>query len=175
MLLTFKSEWTLWYDKTDLNICNDNWDQFLIEIQNIQTFENFWRLFNNAPILSDLPIGSNYHFFKKGIEPKWEDSENIGGGKWVLCVPRTGNLEFEKIWEISLLAMISNRFTSLGNQAINGLVASVRKHEVRFSIWTKQAHDKNLQIEIGKFWKKIIEEEVENTKSSFEFYSHSIN
>mmetsp|Transcript_35092 Transcript_35092/g.68791 ORF Transcript_35092/g.68791 Transcript_35092/m.68791 type:complete len:119 (+) Transcript_35092:51-407(+) len=99
MLKNLFSNWILWYDKTDLSICNDNWDQFLIKIHSISSVDNFWRLINNIFPLVEAPIGSNYHFFKEGIEPKWEDTENLGGGKWVLVFPKTKTSEIEKIWE----------------------------------------------------------------------------
>ncbi|KAI9716634.1 MAG: glucose repression mediator protein [Chrysothrix sp. TS-e1954] len=33
---------------------------------------------------SALPIVSDYHFFKDGIRPVWEDDENKKGGKWII-------------------------------------------------------------------------------------------
>jgi len=32
----------------------------------------------------ELASGSNYHLFKDGVEPKWEDPQNVRGGKWLL-------------------------------------------------------------------------------------------
>ena len=29
---------------------------------------------------------SNFHFFKEGIQPSWEDSANLEGGQWVFTV-----------------------------------------------------------------------------------------
>ena len=48
--------------------------------------EHFWRVFNNIKPPSMLEIGTNYHFFRKGIQPLWEDPANKKGGKWVLSV-----------------------------------------------------------------------------------------
>mmetsp|Transcript_25741 Transcript_25741/g.65471 ORF Transcript_25741/g.65471 Transcript_25741/m.65471 type:complete len:177 (-) Transcript_25741:474-1004(-) len=172
MFKNFLSNWVLWYDKTDLNICNDNWDQFLIRIHSINSVDNFWRLFNNIIPLIETPIGSNFHFFREGIEPKWEDTENIGGGKWVLTYPKK-NLEIEKIWEKTILTLISEKFPMVGKQYINGLVANIRKNEVRFSIWTKNSTDTDVQLRIGRFWKKIIEEELGKKTLLFEYFSHS--
>jgi translation initiation factor 4E len=166
------SKWVLWYDKTDSNICDDNWDQFLVKIYSIDSIENFWRLFNNIFSLADTPIGSNYHFFKEGIEPKWEDKKNLGGGKWVLTYPKT-NFEIDKIWEKTLLTLISEKFSSIGKDYVNGFVANIRKNEVRFSIWTKNSNDGDTQLQIGKFWKKIIEAELGRKVLLFEYFPHS--
>jgi len=38
--------------------------------------------------ITQLPLNSNYHIFKEGVEPMWEDAENINGGKFVLTVPK---------------------------------------------------------------------------------------
>jgi translation initiation factor 4E len=41
-------------------------------------------MYNNIAKVADIPIGSNYHLFKEGVKPAWEDSENEKGGKWVV-------------------------------------------------------------------------------------------
>ena len=35
---------------------------------------------------SGLDKCANYHFFKEGIFPLWEDEANKQGGKWVLTI-----------------------------------------------------------------------------------------
>ncbi|CAG8692284.1 14801_t:CDS:2, partial [Racocetra fulgida] len=47
----------------------------------------------------ELSAGSNYHLFKKGIKPMWEDPANEQGGKWVIQFPRnkTGE-EINTLW-----------------------------------------------------------------------------
>jgi translation initiation factor 4E len=52
----------------------------------IITFFN--SVYNNVAKASDLSSGSNYHLFKRGIKPMWEDPENELGGKWVIQFPR---------------------------------------------------------------------------------------
>lgn len=32
----------------------------------------------------ELPNVSDYHLFKQGVRPVWEDSININGGKWIV-------------------------------------------------------------------------------------------
>jgi translation initiation factor 4E len=32
----------------------------------------------------NIQAGSNYHVFKEGIEPMWEDKANAQGGKWTV-------------------------------------------------------------------------------------------
>jgi len=32
----------------------------------------------------ELPHVSDYHLFKQGVRPVWEDDTNINGGKWIV-------------------------------------------------------------------------------------------
>ncbi|CAJ0826023.1 6909_t:CDS:2 [Entrophospora sp. SA101] len=51
---------------------------------------NAWTLWFDNPgkkantVTSELSTNSNYHLFKHGIKPMWEDPENERGGKWVI-------------------------------------------------------------------------------------------
>ena len=48
--------------------------------------EVFWQLYNNITEPHHMEQNCNYHFFKKGIQPLWEDPANQEGGKWVLTI-----------------------------------------------------------------------------------------
>jgi len=52
------------------------------------TVEDFWSVWNVLIAPSKLATGSNYHMFRTGIEPKWEDPVNARGGKWVATVSK---------------------------------------------------------------------------------------
>lgn len=61
------------------------------------TYLRYWlttlySVFNNIVKVSRLDISSNYHLFKKGIRPEWEDAANEHGGKFSVQFPknRTG-------------------------------------------------------------------------------------
>jgi hypothetical protein len=47
------------------------------------------RVHNNIVKVNHLEISSNYHVFKKGIRPEWEDEANAHGGKFSIQLPRT--------------------------------------------------------------------------------------
>lgn len=40
-----------------------------------------------------MPANADFHMFKVGIEPKWEDPECANGGKWTVAVNRKSNLD----------------------------------------------------------------------------------
>lgn len=48
----------------------------LATVGEFETVENFCRYFNWLKPPSQLETGSNYHLFKKGIKPMWEDTSN---------------------------------------------------------------------------------------------------
>jgi hypothetical protein len=53
--------------------------------------------YNNITKASQLLGNANYHMFKEGIRPMWEDESNKAGGKWTLPMPkREGGLD--KAW-----------------------------------------------------------------------------
>ena len=64
---------------------DEEWAASVTKIGSFHSIQLFWRYWNNLP-LSRLPSGSNVRFFKSGIEPTWDDPNNMNGGKWVHCV-----------------------------------------------------------------------------------------
>lgn len=68
-----------------------NWEDKLQKVNTFGTVEDFWRLVNNLAPPSKLPLSSNYHMFKEGVKPAWEDAFNEKGGKWSMLIPRNTN------------------------------------------------------------------------------------
>lgn len=48
-------------------------------------------LYNNIVPPSRLGHGADFHLFKEGVEPKWEDAKCATGGKWTANIPKTPN------------------------------------------------------------------------------------
>lgn len=92
--------WTLWYDNSASARKNRfaSWDENLTELMTFGTVEEFWALFNNILEPSNLAASSNYHLFKEGIAPKWEDPANSEGGKWVLSNPPSYKERLNQYW-----------------------------------------------------------------------------
>ena len=55
----------------------------------------------------DLPPTYDYHLFREGILPAWEDPANANGGKWIL---RFKKGLASRMWEDTLLAVIGDHF-----------------------------------------------------------------
>ena len=62
---------------------------------------------------SALPTVSDYHFFKDGIRPVWEDDENKHGGKWIMRLKKG---VADRYWEELLLAMVGDQFAEASEE-----------------------------------------------------------
>lgn len=102
----------------------------------------FWTVYAHLKRPSALPTVSDYHFFKEGIRPVWEDEENKRGGKWTMRLKKG---VADRYWEDLLLAMIGDQFAE-ASEEVCGAVVSVRSGEDVFSIWTKNDGGRNVKI-----------------------------
>nr|GEV91522.1 eukaryotic translation initiation factor [Tanacetum cinerariifolium] len=102
---------------------------------------------------SKLPGNADFHMFKAGIEPKWEDPECANGGKWTVTSSRKAGLE--TMWSETLMALIGEQFDEADE--ICGVVASVRQRQDKLSLWTKNAANEAAQMSIGRKWKEILD------------------
>ena len=61
------TSWTLWFDtpaKKSPNSSSTDWNAQLHELGVVGTVEDFWGLSSNLHFPTELPLGSNYHFFR---------------------------------------------------------------------------------------------------------------
>jgi len=167
--------WTLWYDRKDIETKDENWEQFLIKICKIREAKGFWETYDALIRPEDLPINSNLHFFKTGIEPKWEDLENFYGGRWVITMKRDQIIQINDVWKSTLLGLVSNFDMSDNFKFINGAVLSSKKFSFRISLWTKLAKCKEIQISIANYWKNIIINFSNINSLQIDYFPHRIN
>jgi hypothetical protein len=57
-------------------------------ISTVKTIEQFWSTYNYLKRPNDLSSTTDYHFFRDGIKPTWEDPKNAKGGKWIVSPKR---------------------------------------------------------------------------------------
>lgn len=143
--------WTLWFDNPSARQ-KGNWGSSLRKVYTFSTVEEFWCLYNNIATPSRLISGADFHCFKEGIEPKWEDPKCQGGGKWTI---NTRKDRIDTLWLHTLLAMIGEQFDQ--GEQVCGAVASVRGKADRVAIWTRLASNEDLQVSLAKQWKKAVD------------------
>ncbi|KAF7684194.1 Eukaryotic translation initiation factor NCBP [Astathelohania contejeani] len=101
------------------------------KICTLKTLENFSYFLYHLPRLNELSYITDINVFKAGIQPMWEDENNIAGGKLIIKVRRDlGQRLFEKL----LIYMVAPLFCSID---VNGIVASIRLKYINLVIWTR--------------------------------------
>ncbi|OQO15332.1 hypothetical protein B0A48_00715 [Cryoendolithus antarcticus] len=121
---------------------NQDYEKSIHPMWVMRSAQNFWSVYDQMKRPSTLPTVSDYHFFKEGIRPVWEDEENKKGGKWIMRLKKG---VADRYWEDLLLALIGDQFLEAGEE-ICGVVVSVRSGEDVFSIWTKNDGGRNIRI-----------------------------
>lgn len=95
--------------------------------------EDFWTVYTHLRRPNTLPHVSDYHVFKKGIRPVWEDQENRNGGKWIIRLKKGVSTRY---WEELLLAIVGDQLADTTDD-LCGVVLSIRSNEDVLSVWTK--------------------------------------
>jgi len=137
---SLKSTWIVWYRPPTSKY--SDYEKSTIPLVHFSTVESFWTVYTHLKRPSTLPSVSDYHIFKKGIRPVWEDEENKRGGKWIIRLKKG---VADRYWEDLLLAMVGDQFAEAGEE-VCGAVLSVRSGEDVLSIWTRIDGGRNIKI-----------------------------
>ncbi|KDR09888.1 eukaryotic translation initiation factor 4E type 2 isoform X2 [Zootermopsis nevadensis] len=128
-----------------------NYDQNLKLIGRFASVEQFWALYSHLVRPSDLQSHSDFHLFKVGIKPMWEDEANQRGGKLILRL-RKGLAS--RCWENLVLAMLGEQF--MVGEEICGAVVSIRYQEDIISVWNKTASDSSTTARIRDTLRRVL-------------------
>ncbi|XP_069685479.1 eukaryotic translation initiation factor 4E type 2 isoform X1 [Periplaneta americana] len=128
-----------------------NYDQNLKLIGRFASVEQFWALYGHLVRPSDLQSHSDFHLFKVGIKPMWEDEANQRGGKLILRL-RKGLAS--RCWENLVLAMLGEQF--MVGEEICGAVVSIRYQEDIISVWNKTASDSSTTARIRDTLRRVL-------------------
>ncbi|KAL4190520.1 hypothetical protein AMTRI_Chr07g76120 [Amborella trichopoda] len=145
-------KWTFWFDNPSKSKQGASWGSSLRPVYSFDTVEDFWCLYDNIFRPSKLQVNADFHCFKYGIEPKWEDPVCASGGKWTVPVANRKPM-LETMWLETLMALIGEQFEE--GEDICGVVASVRARQDKLSLWTRTASNEAAQVSIGRQWKEI--------------------
>jgi translation initiation factor 4E len=99
---------------------------------------------------STLERNANYHLFKDGIKPMWEDPANAKGGKWVLTFDRkiSNPALVDRSWIWLVLALIGEELDV--DDEVTGAVVSTRPKFDRIALWVRGKHDVKRVNEMGR-------------------------
>lgn len=138
---SLKNSWNIFYRPPTTSRDKD-YEESIIKIGSVSSVEAFWTLYAYLKCPSALPTVSDYHIFKDGIRPVWEDAGNKRGGKWIIRLKKG---VADRYWEDLLLAIVGDQFMEAGDE-VCGAVLSVRSGEDVLSVWTKMDGGRNIKI-----------------------------
>jgi translation initiation factor 4E len=118
------------------------------------TVESYCRYFNWLKPPSKLERNSNYHLFKSGIKPMWEDEANANGGKWVLTMKNNPAL-LDQCWQWLTMALVGEELDE--GDEICGAVVSLRSKVDRIQLWTRSKEDVEKVNGIGRKLVKLLD------------------
>jgi translation initiation factor 4E len=144
----------------------------LTVIGEFDTVEEFCRYFNWLKPPSKLEKNSNYHLFKSGIKPMWEDEANANGGKWVLTMKNNPQL-LDRSWNWLAMALVGEELEE--GDEICGAVVSLRTKVDRIQVWTRSKDEVEKLNSIGKKLVKLLDiSEADSIGLEFQVRLHSV-
>lgn len=143
-------QYWIWFSKLKTKLITD-YDQTLKLIGCFGSVEQFWALYGHLIRPSELPNYSEYHLFKIGIKPMWEDENNRNGGCWKLRMKKG---LVSRCWENLILAVLGEQFM-VGDE-ICGCVVSIRMKDDFITVWNKTASDSAITARIGDTLRRVL-------------------
>lgn len=110
-----------------------DYEKTLHAMAGFETAEDFFKVYRHLKRPSALPLVSDYHLFKAGIRPVWEDDENKQGGKWIVRLKKG---VADRYWEDLMMAIVGDQLAEVSDE-ICGVILSVRNGEDILSVWTR--------------------------------------
>lgn len=162
MKYPLQSSWSLWYNADD-----KLWERCLHKITTFDNVIDFWALFNNIKLPSEIKNGTAYALFKDNIRPVLEDMENCEGGRWVINFSKSvSGDQIDRLWIEAVMCLIGEAFNY--SEDICGAIVNIRPNVDRFAVWTSNI-DKARMMSIGKTLKTNLC--LEAKKISFQIHS----
>lgn len=148
-----ENSWSFWFYKNEKS---KEWKDNLVFITTVDFVEDFWAVYNHLQPVSKLSAGCDYMFFKKDIQPMWEDPLNRDGGRWLLNLDKKNRqTAIDVYWLNTLLGLIGDQFLD-ESQCVNGACINLRAKLDKICLWTRCARDQETQNRIGNRFKEIL-------------------
>ncbi|OLL24746.1 Eukaryotic translation initiation factor 4E-1 [Neolecta irregularis DAH-3] len=151
------NKWTLWYTKppSQKGGVGENWAELLKEVITFDSVEEFWGVYNNIAKTSELAHKSDYHLFKAGVRPEWEDPQNKNGGKWSYQF-KSQRLQVDELWLHAMLGAIGETLERENDDEVMGVVVNVRRGFCRIGLWTRTCDRKDALLKIGEKFRELL-------------------
>lgn len=127
-----QSNYALWFSRRSQNNKSVRYDQNLKFIASFASVEQYWGIYSYMVRPGDMSGHVDYHLFKEGIRPMWEDDANKHGGKWILRLKKG---LASRCWENLIMAILGEQF--MVGEEICGAVISIRFQDDILSLWNR--------------------------------------
>ncbi|KAG0275242.1 hypothetical protein BGZ95_009044 [Linnemannia exigua] len=117
--------------------------------------ELFARYFNWIEKPHKIENSSDYHLFKDGIKPMWEDPANANGGRWIVTLLTKNPELLDRCWMELAYALVGEQL-DLGDD-ICGAVLSRRTKADRLAVWVRDKDNVEAINGIGKRLVKFLD------------------
>lgn len=145
-------------DEPDVVLDGSKAEAFTDAVKKIGTIRNvdeFWTMYDYIIRPDQLPVTTDYHFFREGIAPTWEDPHNANGGKWTFRLPKKGILS-SRLWEEVVLALVGGQFSGVPDGEVCGAVISVRERCDVLAVWTRSGKNQQMINKVGQALRRIL-------------------
>ncbi|KAJ1733700.1 hypothetical protein LPJ61_001434 [Coemansia biformis] len=143
--------WSFWFMHRAPGHKINDYEAAMTKIATFGSVESFWVVYSHLKRADQVPTITDYHMFRAGVRPVWEDPENINGGKWMIRVKKG---LASRLWEKLAMAAVGNVFGV--DDEICGIVLSIRNSEDIISLWNKTALDTKSTLHIRDTMKLIM-------------------
>ena len=165
------TKWTLWFDcQQKKTTSDDQWEQNLKAVVTVDSVESFWGALNNIQRPSQLSYGSNFHFFREGIKPAWEDPANDGGGRLLIKVDNNQRDLMDRLWTYVCMCCVGE--SSEYSHLVTGCVASSRRVTSRITIWLRKCDDQATIDSLIKQMSELIQLPAGHHPIDFQLHKH---
>ena len=132
-------KWTLWYhNPSDSNWSIDSYNKLI----NLKNIDDYWIV--NTHLQPKIIESSMLFLMRDGIEPMWEDPQNIDGGCWSFKLSKKN---IDKIWNDFTMNLLGENFLSIEDKKIiNGISLSPKKNFCILKIWLNNKKYNSLDI-----------------------------
>ncbi|KAI4224814.1 MAG: hypothetical protein L6R36_004376 [Xanthoria steineri] len=136
----FRHAWSFYHEKSSyaVDAAAAYEERLTTLLESIITIKTFWECFNQLP-LQNLKMRDSIHFFKRGVQPVWEDPRNVHGGSWTF---RVKNHVSEEFWKEVLMLAVGEQFSDAiqSGDDLCGLSFSRRFNSDHITIWNRRAN-----------------------------------
>ncbi|KAL8770858.1 MAG: hypothetical protein Q9209_003509 [Squamulea sp. 1 TL-2023] len=169
----FRHAWSFYHEKSSFtaNSSAAYEDRLTTLLESIITIKTFWECFNQLP-LQNLKMRDSIHFFKRGVQPVWEDSRNVHGGSWTF---RVKNDKSEEFWKEVLMLAVGEQFSDAiqSGDDLCGLSFSRRFNSDHIIIWNRRSQNESSVNGIRDVVLAQLSDELKPKEGTYYYKPHS--